>query len=536
MTQDFFHKQDTLPNLVTEEEEVHIPEKIGPYKIETLLNKGGMSWLYLGIDPQTKHPLAIKTLSPAHLKDPASVERFLKESHIIALTNHPNIVKLYGEGRWEDGLYIAMEWIRGISLRQFLMQQSLSLKRSLDIVLQVSYALRHLHSHNVIHRDLKPENILITEDGEIKVIDFGIAQLGLEKPVQPLFNQQGILGTPNYMSPEQKEDPSHVTFASDIYSLGIIAYELILGKLSYGVINISLLPKELRKIITKALAVSIEERYQNITDFIVDISRYLKSGDIDKEKPDQDQAKEILEIFEKASQSLSPSVSIPWTAADIGMAKLKSISLFGLYYDLFKLPDNSYLIVIIDPLQQNLENLFSSASIRGSLRAFLPQFFPNTKQPFQLVRWIEALHEFFKDDPFVSRFACACLYLHPLRDQMIFFNSGLSNLIHVPEGAEPRVLHNANPLLGKEANPEFVSTSDNWNIGDILVFHSLVAEHRTSPSERTLMEDHMKQLVQEDLFLSAQPQAESILRKSQNISLFSQSKHTKVVISVQRIM
>jgi eukaryotic-like serine/threonine-protein kinase len=278
MTQDFFHKQDTLPNLVTEEEEVHIPEKIGPYKIETLLNKGGMSWLYLGIDPQTKHPLAIKTLSPAHLKDPASVERFLKESHIIALTNHPNIVKLYGEGRWEDGLYIAMEWIRGISLRQFLMQQSLSLKRSLDIVLQVSYALRHLHSHNVIHRDLKPENILITEDGEIKVIDFGIAQLGLEKPVQPLFNQQGILGTPNYMSPEQKEDPSHVTFASDIYSLGIIAYELILGKLSYGVINISLLPKELRKIITKALAVSIEERYQNITDFIVDISRYLKSG------------------------------------------------------------------------------------------------------------------------------------------------------------------------------------------------------------------------------------------------------------------
>ena len=194
---------------------------------------------------------------------------------MIALSNHPNIVKLYGQGEWEKGLYIAMELIRGVSLRQFIMQHSLSMRRALEIILQVAYALMHLHSHGVIHRDLKPENILITEEGEIKVIDFGIAalhskvQAETEKKVADLSR---FLGTPNYMSPEQKQDPSSVTFAADIYSLGIILYELITGKLSYGTINLTSLPKGLKRIATKALAISVKERYQNISDFIHDIS------------------------------------------------------------------------------------------------------------------------------------------------------------------------------------------------------------------------------------------------------------------------
>src|SRR5690606_36400224 len=111
------------------------------------------------------------------------IKQFLKEAEIIALSNHPNIVKLYGQGEWEKGLYIAMEFIQGVSLTQFILQNSLSIKRSLEILLQVAYALLHLHSHGVIHRDLKPENILITENGGVKVIDFGIAQLEQEAPL-----------------------------------------------------------------------------------------------------------------------------------------------------------------------------------------------------------------------------------------------------------------------------------------------------------------------------------------------------------------
>ncbi|HEY5259155.1 MAG TPA: serine/threonine-protein kinase, partial [Rhabdochlamydiaceae bacterium] len=266
MTDKSFYKQPTLRETAPSAAKPSpIPSKIGPYQIDSVLNKGGMSLLYLGLHPETKQPLAIKVLLPAYVTHPEMIERFLQEAEIIALTNHPNIVKLYGQGTWEGGLYIAMEFIQGISLSQFIMQHSLSLKRSLDIVLQVAYALCHLHTHRVIHRDLKPENILITEDGEVKVIDFGIAALHDEgNPSQ----SKSFMGTPSYMAPEQKEDSSKASYSSDIYALGIITYELVVGKLSYGVLNLSLVPKGLRTILEKALAVSPKERYQDIVDFI----------------------------------------------------------------------------------------------------------------------------------------------------------------------------------------------------------------------------------------------------------------------------
>ena len=103
-----------------------------------------MSLLYMGIQPETRQMLAIKVLSPTFVTNPEMVAQFLKETKIIGMTNHPNIVKLYGEGQWEGGLYIAMEFIRGVSLRQFIEQQSLSMKRCIDIILQVAYALCHL--------------------------------------------------------------------------------------------------------------------------------------------------------------------------------------------------------------------------------------------------------------------------------------------------------------------------------------------------------------------------------------------------------
>jgi len=284
-----FYKQSTLPSYEPKEgTPPPLPEKIGPYKIETLLNRSGMSLLYLGLDPETKQPLAIKVLSPEYVNHPEMTDHFLWEAKIIQLTDHPNIVKLSDYGKWEEGVYIAMEFIRGVSLRQFLMQQSFSLKRCLDIILQIAYALSHLHSHGVVHRDLKPENILIAEDGEVKVVDFGIAQLHEENEGKPDFRHQ-IVGTPSYMSPEQKENPANASFASDIFSLGIITYELILGKLSYGMINLSLLPAGLQRIVGKALAVSMPERYQEILDFITDLTDYYKSPAIEKDRPGGDQ-------------------------------------------------------------------------------------------------------------------------------------------------------------------------------------------------------------------------------------------------------
>lgn len=514
-----FYKQTTIPDFATEEKSaVSLPSKIGPYKIESLLSKGGMSLLYLGLHATTKEPLAIKVLSPEFVTHPESIARFLKEAHIIELANHPNIVKLYGQGKWEGGLYIAMELIRGISLRQFIIQQSLSLKRCLDIILQVAYALLHLHTHGVIHRDLKPENILITEDGEVKVIDFGIAQLHEEKEKEA----SKIMGTPDYMSPEQKQDPSKISYSSDIYSLGIIAYELVLGKLSYGMINLSLLPQGFRKIIEKALAVSVKERYQDIVDFISDISNYLKSKEIEKDRSGNDQLKEFLEILNKASASLSPYNTPEWPELEIGLAKNKT-ALQNPYYDFFRLGNNTYLFLAAEPSLGALDHLIGLGIFRGLFRALLHDVLAS-KEPFHLLPFLTKVNAELMEDPLRHAFNLSLLLLDPLNNQLSFVSCGPSALFHISaESAAVRKLESKGPAVGTESNPLFFEVEDNWMTGDSLVFSSFM----DSSLESTFRLSFVNHAV-----LSAQTQAEAILK---NLSAAFNEKEVKLLLSIQRI-
>lgn len=518
---DRFHKQPTLVDLSPEGDPPStIPRHIGPYKIESLLNKGGMSLLYMGIQPETRQMLAIKVLSPTFVTHPEMVAQFLKESKIISMTNHPNIIKLYGEGQWEGGLYIAMEFIRGVSLRQFIEQQSLSMKRCIDIILQVAYALCHLHSHGVIHGDLKPENILITEDGIVKVIDFGIARLHEE-----IKKEKGktvrIVGTPTYMSPEQKEDPSKVSFASDIYALGIIAYELISGKLSFGIIHLSQIPKGLRHILEKTLAISINERYPDAIKFISDLSEYLKSGGLEKDRPGTDQLKEILETVQKADQALSPSAPPSWSSLEIGIAKYKATAQGSTYYDFFKFRDNTSIILIAQPLQTGLEAPIYSANLRGMIRALLA-----AQENFSFPLFVSSLNRLVQDDPLGQKFAAAFLILSPQRDELSFLSCGLGNILHVSPGHMiPRTLGNQNPPLGSLLRADFELTADNWNIGDIVILHSL------HPSVDPILQETLK----EKFFLSPQGQADALLKKAASQPAFTQDKKPQVLFSLHRI-
>lgn len=533
MQDEWFYKQNTLPDITTNE--TVLPQKIGPYKIESLLNKGGMSLLYLAIHPDTKQTVVIKVLSPDFVTNHDAVERFLKESQIIALTNHPNIVKLYGQGEWEGGLYIAMELIRGVSLRQFIMQQSLSLKRSLDIILQVAYALLHLHTHGVIHRDLKPENILITEDGEIKVIDFGIAGLHEDIEVKKGGAVVRIMGTPHYMSPEQKEDPHAVSYASDIYALGIITYELVLGKLSYGMVNLSLLPKGLRKIVGKALAVSVKERYQDIVDFISDISLYLKSGEVEKDRPAADQMKEILETVQITSQNLSPLNPPAWPQVEIGVAKFKSISGFGLYYDFFKLPNNTYAIFLAVTSSSDIDGSIYSGVLRGEVRSYIHQKSLDPNINFSPSDLLSYLNEMYEESPIEQHFAFHFLLLNPARDELSFASCGLGNIYHLPQGASnPKVLSAHNPPLG--VNPQlrdFNVTTDNWNVGDSLILHTFQAQFNQEPIEEEPY--FLMEAILETSLYSAQNQAEAVLKKMVLHPAYTSKQTPKILITLQRI-
>lgn len=264
---------------------LEIPQVIGIYQIESLLQSGGMSRLYLATDSKTHLLVAVKVLLPKFFVHPDIIERFLREAEILSYVDHPNIVKMYNHGTWEGGFYIAMEYIVGGSLRQYILQNPLSLRRALEMILDIAYGVCHLHTQGIIHRDLKLENILVTDEGVIKIIDFGIAQLlhAVKDEEHSAFSHRTI-GTPIYMSPEQRENPETVSYPSDIYSLGIIAYELLLGRLSHGHVHLALMPKGLQKILAKTLQPDPRERYQDIVDFIADLSNYMNSDVLENEK------------------------------------------------------------------------------------------------------------------------------------------------------------------------------------------------------------------------------------------------------------
>lgn len=518
-----FFKQTTMPGIAVEELKIPLPSKIGPYKIESLLNKGGMSLLYLGLHPETKQPIAVKVLLPKYVDHPEMIKRFLKEAEIIALTDHPNIVKVFGQGEWEGGLYIAMELIQGISLRQFILQHSLSLKRSLEIILQVCYALLHLHTHGVVHRDLKPENILITEDGEIKVIDFGIAQIHEEKESR----NSSIIGTPDYMSPEQKENPAKVSFASDIYSLGVIGYELILGKLSFGMINLSSLPGRLKKIIGKALAVSVEERYQDIVDVITDVSAYLKSDELQKEKPESDRIREFFETIQTSQLLISPSTTPEWPHIDVGMAKFKMPEQFGLYYDFFQWPNDTFSLIIVQSLSKDIDSAVYASIIRGMTKLYTHEKSLNPKDPFRPLSFVTTLNEMLSKDHFPNYAALSILTLSPWKDQLSFISCGLSSLVRLPEASNsPHLLKLNNPPLGKDSNAEFLETIDNWKIGDTLVFHSLETNEK--------IDAELIRSVKENALISTKRQPEAILKQIMSAPQLTLTQYPKLILSIQR--
>ena len=532
MTAKDFHKQSTLPNLTHKAKQPFShPPVIGPYKIETQLGKGGMSYLYLGIDPNDRTPVVIKVLSPKYLTHPEMTRQFLKEAEIIALTDHPNIIKLKGQGKWENGLYIATEFVQGISLKQFIMQQNFSLRTCMEIVLQVAYALFHLHTHGVIHRDLKPENILITEGGSVKVIDFGIAQLIYDKEIA-LPSQRGqFLGTPSYMSPEQRRDPLTVTFATDIYSLGVVTFELLIGKLSFGLIQLSLLPKELRSIVEKSLAPSLEERYQDIVDLITDISSYLKK---EQNQEASQGMREIWESLEESHLKLLPQETPKWPNFDIGLAKLIQHVDLSSYYDFIRFADQTFLIVMGQYGEASVEGLPYIGFLKGMIQSLTRNYLTRADSHFQPFPFMTALNEMIASDPSFSHFFFCLLYLMPVTNQFVFLSCGRAELIHIPlETKIPRFLTNENPYLGAAINPKLCETTENWKEGDLLIAPFFGTE---LPERTDTFEDMLSRMIQEYLQLSAQCQAEGILHSITKQFSPAIDKQSQGVLTIHRIV
>lgn len=518
---DQFNTQPTHPKLTGSSENSNssdFPEKIGPYTIEGLLDKGGMSYLYLAIHPETQDPVAIKVLSKKYISNTEIVQRFLNEAEIISMTNHPNIIKMYGHGEWEGGLYIAMEYVEGTTLRKYLLSHPISLKHALKIIIDISYALCHLHTHGVIHRDLKPENILVTELGNIKVIDFGIAQLLTEKTTPDQPPKQRLIGTPIYISPEQKENPEDVSYPSDIYSLGIISYELILGKLSHGHLHLSLMPSTLQTVLQKCLLPDPNDRYQDVVDFITDISSYLNSPLLQKERMAGDQLSELNEEIQQIQAILTPEPPQFWKEIEIGVASHKKSHIPGIYYDFIQINEEKYGIILAETSCIGAENFVKTAILKGMIHALVL----SKKEPQELIFHLNTLLKQNKIGPIFN-----FNYLtFNIKEKIISYTSlGDKNILLIKEGVITTLPGlNETVALGIEKTIPLQSNTLTWNHNETLFLSILPKEINHS----------VQKYLQSRFQLPPQQMVDQLLRKLQ-LSFDNEIKNKPLaLVSIRR--
>jgi len=202
-----------------------LPEHIGRFKVEALLGRGGMGEVYKAFDPTLQRTVAVKTVRP-DIDRPEYLARLMREAQACARLSHPNIVTIYEAGQIDGIVYIAMEYLQGENLSQVLERKDLSFEAKIRILAQVLEALHHAHGLEVVHRDIKPSNIHIQSDGSVKLVDFGLARM---LQADTLTASGNVLGTPHYASPEQLKG-EEIDRRTDIYSTGVMAYEMLSGR------------------------------------------------------------------------------------------------------------------------------------------------------------------------------------------------------------------------------------------------------------------------------------------------------------------
>src|SRR5206468_2322845 len=201
-------------------------------EILELIGQGGMGFVFKARQPRLDRFVALKILPQSLASDPAFADRFAREGRLLARLNHPNIVTVHDFGQANGFFYLLMEFVDGVNLRQAMRASRFTPGQALTIVPQVCEALQYAHDEGVLHRDIKPENILLDTKGRVKIADFGIAKMvGADQPASGITASGAALGTPHYMAPEQIEKPAEVDHRADIYSLGVVFYELLTGEL-----------------------------------------------------------------------------------------------------------------------------------------------------------------------------------------------------------------------------------------------------------------------------------------------------------------
>jgi len=272
-------------------------ENVGQYRIIEQLGQGGMATVFKAYHPALDRYVALKVMHPAFMQDPQFLRRFEREAKVVARLDHPNIVPVYDFADHLNQPFLVMKFVEGETLKAALDRAWPGIDRILEIVRAIGNALSYAHDQGVLHRDIKPSNILLTESGGVFLTDFGLARMA--EAGQSTLSGDQLLGTPHYISPEQARGEQNLDAGTDIYSLGIVLYQLCLGRVPFNSdtpfsiihdhiytplplprsINAKI-PEDLEEVLLKALAKDRQDRFKNVA--------------------------ETVQAFERAAQGISP--------------------------------------------------------------------------------------------------------------------------------------------------------------------------------------------------------------------------------------
>lgn len=317
-----------------------LPGEFGRFRIERQLGQGGMGAVFLAHDTQLNRPVALKVPSLDDDGTGTVVARFLREARAVASLSHPNICQIYDVGQLEDTHYIAMAYIDGRPLTEFIDAAKPQPQRHVAMLIRkVALALHEAHQQNILHRDLKPANIMVNRRGEPIVMDFGLACRVAESAQSRLTHEGHLIGTPAYMSPEQINDRAALGPATDIYSLGVVMYELLAGRAAFSGSVVSVIAKvlndeppqlcelrsdidpQLAEICARAMAKSPAARFGSMKDLAAALTAYLKGASATATKtalaplPDLSEIDALAQVPTASSQGLlQPAFAVQRTS------------------------------------------------------------------------------------------------------------------------------------------------------------------------------------------------------------------------------
>lgn len=318
-------------------------ENVGPYRVVEQLGQGGMASVYKAYHPALDRYVAIKVLHPAFLEDPNFLARFQREARVVAKLEHPNIVSIYDFAEHEGQPYLVMKFIEGRTLKSVLADARLSLRVGRHIVEAVGAGLGYAHRQGILHRDIKPSNVLLGEDRGIYLADFGLARIA--QAGESTLSGDMLLGTPQYISPEQARGEEDLDEGTDIYSLGVVLYEMVVGQVPFNadtpfsIIHDHIytplpMPRRinpqvsepLEKVLLKALAKEREDRYESVDGLVSAFGEAVeaagKPAAVETVAPREVESELVERAVEESEASASPRRRWLWVAGGAALACL----------------------------------------------------------------------------------------------------------------------------------------------------------------------------------------------------------------------